>query len=351
MMKKLLSTLFILALPLSIFAQLGGEGIMKFIFNPPSARITGLGGNAIATRDDDPTGASQNPALLNAEQHNKIAFSHRFFYNGIQDGYVSYARQLRNPKLNWHVAMQYATYGDIIAADQFGTKTGTVSAGDYAVTTGISYPLYDRLSIGANVRFASSRLDQVNANALMTDLGACYHIDDKNLSLVFVIRNVGVQLNQFNDKNEVIPYEIQAGISKRLKYLPFRYSIIYTNLQRWNVLYDDPNAVDDGAILFGDNQSEGQSKTSIYFDNLFRHLHFSGEFLIGKKENLRVRLGYNHLLRKEMQVKTFRSLAGFSGGLGIKINRFRLDYGTQAFHLVGRTHHLTLSTDLDWFMK
>lgn len=335
---------------LSAQAQLGGEGIYKFLWNPVNARISGLAGNGIAIRDDDASLALQNPALLNDSGHNNISFSHRFFYSGLQDGSFNYAYSSRPLNINFHVAAQYASYGDFTRADEYGNITGTFTASDYAFTIGASKKLYDNLTLGLNLKYITSRLENYGSSGLAADLGATYFIPEKNFTFSLVCRNIGSQLTNYNDKNEALPYELQAGISKRLAHLPFRFSVVFTNLQRWNVLYDDPELKDDNE-LFGGNNSGERSNTAIYFDNLFRHFVFNGEFYIGKKENLRLRIGYNHLLKKELSVSTYRSLAGFSGGFGFKINRFRLDYGMSFYHLVGRSHHLSLSTDIDSFKK
>ncbi|HNM25316.1 MAG TPA: hypothetical protein PKL15_07795, partial [Saprospiraceae bacterium] len=76
---------------------------------------------------------------------------------------------------------------------------------------------------------------------------------------------------------------------------------------------------------------------------------FSGEFLLGRNESFRLRLGYNHLRKKELSVRNYRSLAGFSGGVGFKINRFRLDVGYGAYHLAGGVLHVGVGTNLKDF--
>jgi hypothetical protein len=252
--------------------------------------------------------------------------------------------------MNFHAAAQYATYGDFDQANEYGTITGSFKAADYAFIVGASKNLYEHLALGVNVKYISSRLENFSSSGIATDLGATYFVPEKNFTFSLVFRNIGTQLTTYNGTKEHLPYEMQAGISKRLQHLPFRFSIIYTNLQRWNVLYNDP-AIKDDNVLFGENSDNKRSQTAIYFDNLFRHFIFNGEFFIGKKENLRLRFGYNHLLKKELSVKNYRSLAGFSLGFGFKVNRFRFDYGTTIYHLVGRSHQLSLSTDIDSFKK
>ncbi len=340
---------FIVCRASTVSAQLGGVGVYKFLWNPPDAHIAALAGNGIAIRDDDAALAMQNPSLLNENSNNKLSFNHRFFYSGLQDGTFTYAFSPKSIPYHFHAGVQYANYGNFTQADEYGNITGSFKAADYALIVGASRNLYENLSLGVNLKFITSQLESYKSTGLAADIGASYFIPNKNFTIALVCRNIGTQLTDYNDKPERLPYELQAGISKRLAHLPFRFSIVYTNLQRWNVLYDDPEQVKENDIFT--NQNAQRSDASIFIDNLFRHFVFNGEFLIGKKENLRLRIGYNHLLRKELSVNNYRSLAGFSGGLGFKISKFRFDYGMTIYHLTGKAHHLSLSTDIDSFRK
>ena len=71
----------------------------------------------------------------------------------------------------------------------------------------------------------------------------------------------------------------------------------------------------------------------------------------GKKENFRLRFAYNHFRKKDLSVRNIRSLAGFSGGFGFKIKRFRFSYGIGIYHLGGSTNHLSISTNLKEFSR
>ncbi|HRJ16459.1 MAG TPA: hypothetical protein PLI34_15780, partial [Saprospiraceae bacterium] len=92
-------------------------------------------------------------------------------------------------------------------------------------------------------------------------------------------------------------------------------------------------------------------KASLFVDNLFRHFIFNGELLIGQRESLRLRFGYNHFMRQELSVNNYRSLSGFTFGAGIRISRFRLDYGRNNYHLAGGMNHLSISTNLREFKR
>jgi len=335
----------------SSHAQVGGENIWEFLNLSPSARVTALGGNLITVKDDDVALAFANPATLNPQMHNQLTFNHNIHFAGISNGYFGYGRHIEKLAATFHAGMQYVSYGTFDETNEFGDITGEFKASEYAFTMGAGYQLYDRLSLGANLKVITSQLETYNSLGLATDLAAFYQDSSGRFSATLLFKNVGAQLSTYENGNrEPIPFEIQFGISQRLRHLPFRFSIIYRNIERWNVRYDDPNS-QETTFLFGDNTQQGDSEFSEFADNLFRHFIFNGEFLFGKKENFRLRFGYNHFRKQELSVDNFRSLAGFSFGLGLKINRFRIDYGLGNYHLAGGLNHLSISTNLSEFSR
>jgi len=327
---------------------LGGRHVFSFLELPQSARVAGLGGGQIAVRDDDPVFAAQNPAALNPSMSGHVAFNHNFFLGGIQHGYVSYAHFVKKGGFTMRGSVQYLNYGEMKRADQFGDMQGTFKAGETAWTLGAARPLSEQFTLGLNVRMAFSRLDLYRSSALLADAGLMYVDTASRFSAGLVVRNAGTQISTYADNREDLPFDIQLGISKRLEHLPFRFGILAHHLHQWNIRYRDPSLNQDEVLLFGGEQPP-ESKATAAIDNFFRHLIFNGEFLLGKNEGFRVRFGYNHLLKRELSVRNYRSLAGFSGGLGIKIKRFRVDFGYGAYHLAGGVAHLGIGTNLREF--
>jgi len=332
----------------TLTAQVGGLFTYEFLNFAHSARVGALGGTHIAIMDDDINLAATNPALLNPEMHQQLSFSHAFHPADINYGYV--AGGMHHDRLNttFHLGVRYVNYGDFDLTNVQGITEGTFKAAEYGVTLGAGAQLAERIRGGVNLRFISSQLETYASIGLAADASLLYQDTAKNFTFTFVARNMGYQLSTYRDgNNEPLPFELQLGISKRLRYLPFQFSIIYRYLDRWNVLYDDPNSEED-VLFLGDIDTE-RSASSLWFDNFARHFVLNGELFIGAKDNFRLRLGYSHLLRKEMILSEYRSLAGFTFGLGLKINRFRLDYGRTTFHLAGGANQLSISTNIREF--
>ena len=330
------------------FGQLGGNSVFQFVNLPSSSRVSALGGNLITVKDDDVSLAFHNPAATNQLMHQSIAFNHNLHFSDISNGYIAYGHHVDKWNTSLHAGMQYINYGDFDRTDETGAVDGTFSAGEYAFTVGAGYELYEKVSLGANIKYITSNFEDYNSTGLLGDMSAMYIDSARRFTATILVKNIGGQLTTYNEIDESIPYETQLGISTRLKHLPFRLSIIYHNLNRWNIRYDDPNA-EEAVIIIGDNSSNNDGIP--FLDNLARHFIFNGEFLFGKKENFRMRIGYNHFIHRESRISNLRSFSGFTFGIGFKVNRFRVDYGRGIWHLGGGMNHFSISTNLKEFTK
>ena len=331
-----------------LHSQIGGNNVYEFLNLPSSARITALGGSLIAVRDSDISLAYNNPAALNKEMHNVITFNQNFHVADIRNSYAAYGRHIEKWNSTFHVGFQTINYGNFQSADEFGNIIGTFQPSELAITIGAGRELYERMSVGVNVKLVSSTFEAYNSFGISSDLAAMYYVEDKDFTATLLFKNAGSQISTFRDGNrEDLPFEIQLGISKKLKYLPFRFSITAQHLQQWNLLYDNPNS-EENTFFLGEPVATNDNE---WIDNIFRHFIFSGEFLFGKAEVVNLRFAYNHFLKRELSINNLRSLAGFSAGLGIKIRRFRFSYGVGVYHIGGSTHHLSLATNLSEFSR
>ena len=341
--------LTVLLIPKTIYSQNGGKYAYEFLNLSQSARSTALGGHLISVNDEDVALAYANPALLNPFMSQQLALNHNFHFADISHGFINYGFAIPKWDLHLHAGINYINYGNFTRADEFGNQNGSFDAAETAITVGASRKLNERITAGVNLKLISSRLDAFSSLGISSDLGLLYENVEQSFTIGAVLKNMGTQFSTYNGLRENLPFDIQIGFSKRLKHLPFRLSITAHTLNRWDIRYDDPNA-EDPIQLFGDQtQSDGGFGESV--DNFFRHFTFNGEFLIGQRENFRLRIGYNHLRKKELSVSEFRSLGGFSAGFGFKVKQFRFDYGVGYYHLAGGVNHLSISTNLKEFKK
>ena len=337
------SFLLFTTLSRQVNAQIGGDAVYKFLNLTSSARAAAVGGSFMAVDDGDLSLALFNPSVINPQMDNNLSMSFVDYFAGVNYGFASYANSFR--KIGSYAAtVQYISYGDFTYADETGQTYGNFGANELALNLGWGRKLDSLFSIGANLKFIHSGLEDYTSYGLAVDIAGSYVNPKHQLTISLVARNIGTQLKPYRDSNtEKLPLEINLGLSQRLKHLPFRYSILLTNLQKWDLTYDDPNDPDNnvdpitGEVVDRDNAGE-------FLDKAMRHVVIGGEFLPTK--NLTLRFGYNYQRRQELGVYNKMGTVGFSWGVGVKISKFQLDYARATYHLNGSPNYFTIRTNL-----
>lgn len=335
--------LFLMFTGTSAIAQTGGDAVYKFLNLTSSARAAALGGNFLAVKDGDITQALFNPSLISPEMNNNLSMSFVDYFAGINYGHASYANSFG--KIGTYAAsMQYVSHGEFIYADPTGQTNGTFTASDLALNLGWGRQLDSLFSIGANFKFIYSGYEEYQSYGIAVDVAGSYYNPEKQLTISLIARNVGTQLKPYRSNNyERLPFEINLGLSQRLKHLPFRYSILLTNLQKWDLTYEDPN---DPRNNIDPITGEVAPKDGVedFLDKAMRHVVIGGEFL--PTRHLTIRFGYNYQRRQELGVYNKMGTVGFSWGLGIRVSKFQIDYSRATYHLNGSPNYFTISTNL-----
>lgn len=342
-MKKFFTLIAIFVCFNSFAQKNSGQNVFNALNHSTSARITAMGGNLVGLYDSDIALAWRNPAILHQEMSGQLSINYDNVFAGIGSGYAAYAKHINKLGMTFQGGIQYMTYGTFNATDEYANSQGTFKGQDMAFGIGASKPLSEHWNIGLNLKMLYSALENYTASGLSSDIGFAYHNKEKRSSFGISATNLGVQLGTYTSGNRArLPINIQAGFSKKLKHLPFQYTITYRNLETWNVTFKDPSKIETTDI-FGQEVKQ-TPKIIQNLDNFARHLSIGGEFLLGKKENFRIRLGYSHLQKREMSVSPYRSLTGFSYGFGFKLKRFSLDLGRNTAHLAGGMTHFSFAT-------
>ncbi len=344
--KTVLILLCYLLYACSVSAQIGGKYAFESSSLPTNARLTALGGSLISIQDDDIALALINPSLHNARASNQLSINHNFHFAGISFGNVTYGTTLDSLGISVHGSIQYVSYGDFDLSDEIGNINGQFSANEVQILIGAAKQLNERIRLGANIKYLSAGYESYGAAALGLDLGLHYQKPGSNVSWGILLRNIGREINPLVDETKSLPFDLQIGYSRKLAHLPFRFSIIGHQLQKWYIRYDDPD-FDTSNTLIGETTEISSFNRNL--DNLFRHIIVNGEFLIGKSEQFRLRFGYNHLRKRELRTTSFRSLGGFSFGVGFNIKKIKIDYGIGHYHIAGANNHLSLRLDLGRF--
>ncbi|NBB89443.1 MAG: type IX secretion system protein PorQ [Bacteroidetes bacterium] len=328
----------------SLYGQ-RGTSIFSFTQLSPSARLTGLGQHGTALMDADPLLSRSNPAALSPEIDWTAGAQFGALSPGIQFGQAFLANRSDKADLQWLAGASFVNFGEFISANPMGVQTGNFKARDLSFFLGLSKKVYERLYAGMSVEFLQSELAEFSSSGMAAHIGLMYWVEEKQFTVGMAWRNMGWQWSSYDIENEAIRSQLNLAISKRLKHLPLRFSLIYHNMNRWNLLYDSPIGEESSTI--GEiAEDEEKSEFGLWMDNFSRHLAVNAEFFIGKKEQFRLRLGYDHQRRQELRLPNWGSLAGFSGGFGLVIRGISFDYGFGAYHLAGGLHHIGISAPL-----
>jgi len=343
MIRAKLIIVFFLLLSMAALAQKGGESTYSFLGLANAARVAALGGEVVSLRDDDINMVFHNPALLSADMHNNLALNYVNYFAGVNYGYAAYGYSAGEIG-NFGAGMHYVNYGTFDRTDELGNSQGTFKASEYALNLFYSRSFLDSaLTAGVNLKPIYSSLEQYSSFGLALDLGLSYYLSSSLTTFGLVLKNMGMQITSYTSNRESLPFEIQAGVTQGLAHAPFRFTLTFQHLERWDLSY----TVQDDDLSFS-NDSE-QSGFDRFADNLMRHVVIGTEFLIG--ENFHVDLGYNYKRRKEMMVNARPGMVGFSAGFGFRVSKFHFSFGRASYHLAGGTSHFSLTTNLSEFYR
>ncbi len=350
-LQKLFLSLFIfLALsPLLSSGQTGGNSTYDFLNLTNSARVAGMGGDFLAVKDNDITTTLTNPSLITPEMHNNIAFNFVNYFKDLNYGFLEYSRTF-NKAGSFVGTFQFVDYGKIVRADETGVITGDFHPSEYALNIGWGRQLGPHFSIGANGKLIYSQLDIWHSFGIAVDVAGSYTSKDNLFTASLIAKNIGIEVVPYTAGNqEPLPFEMQAGISVGFRHLPFRFSLLYNHIEKWDLLYTDPtnpaNATDP---ITGETKT--QSGVSKFADNMMRHIVLGGELTIAKV--LAIRIGYNYQRRQELKIYNHAGLSGFSLGAGIRIKMFSVSY-TRATYMGGaiNPNYITFTCNLQEFSK
>ena len=271
--------------------------------------------------------------------HNHLAFNYVNYLADIMYGYAAYSRTYNNLG-TFAFGIHYIDYGDFIyVPEESAVPTGTFSAKEYAFNMTFGRMITSNLNAGATLKPIFSSLETYKSFGLLLDLGTTYISNNKNFTTSLLIKNIGGQITTYYEgaERESVPFDIQLGITYKLEHAPFRILATAQHLTDWNIRYEKQNT--------DDNLQESISEN--FLDKAFNHFTVGAELF--PIRNFTIRLGYNHLRKKELSLEDMPSTVGLSWGFGIKISKFNLSYGSAKYHLAGASNHFSVSVNLAEF--
>lgn len=325
----------------SLHAQIGGVSTFQMLDFPTSARAAAMGQYHITTRKSDVSLALENPALLNPRMDNHLALTGNSFVGDSQYGSAVYAQESKSGAMMMG-GLQYLNYGTFTRSNKAGDRLGEFSASEANLTVGAAQQSGD-FTMGWRFNMMYGSLESYNALAAAMDFGVTYHDTADLVTASLVANNLGAMLDPYvENRPEPLPLNVQLGLSKRFKHAPFRITVLAHHLNIPDMTQRDL----DGRPSVGGLGIEGEQDSEPSLgEKIFRHFILGGELIFS--ENFQLRFAYNHQLRQTMATETNQGFVGFSGGVGIGIGKFKINYGVGSYHLAATTHTLSVTTDLE----
>jgi len=323
-------------------AQVGGKSVYQSLNIAGSAQVSAIGGSYIPVVSNDLEIAIFNPSIIDSVMSDNLSLSYVNYFANINFGYAAYAKKIK--KRTYLASLRYFDAGEFNATNEIGIETGKFYSSDMVLSLGTSFFIDTNWTAGVNTKMIYSSLAGYSSFGAALDLAATYYNPSRRLTFVWIAKNIGYQLTAYNEAKESLPFELQMGFSKQLKHAPFRFSLMYDNVQQWDLTYDDPNVIISIDPITGE-QIGGRGFP--LGDKFMRHIVAGGEVLL--TDNFNIRFGYNYRRRQELKLSTKSGTAGISWGFGFKVKKFRLNYARSAFHQAGPSNHFTIGTSLsEW---
>lgn len=340
-----------------------GSSVFTFLGLPVSSRMNALGGNNVSVRDGDISMAMNNPALLGAMTDNVLQLNYSYYLPGTMFGSVLYGHNFGRSKIEkpyigdgdpdkpnyFAVGIHYLDYGRMKYADGNGNLTGgTFTAKDILIDAMYARQLGQCFSVGVTLKPVYSIYEAYHSFALGADVGAHFQTRDSTFQLGLSLQNIGWQIKGFysdegGSNHEMLPINLQLGLSYRVAHAPLRFSMTIHNMQQWNLGYEVTNRADVSSLT-------DESKPVQWYDMMFRHTIFAVD-IVPQSERFYLTISYNHRRRAEMNLIDQRSLAGFAFGAGVRIYKFRLGFAMSQMTKSNFSYQVGLSLDINSLLK
>jgi hypothetical protein len=323
MLKRLLISVVALVICKSMFSQtLGGNAVFNFLKQPNSPEVAALGGVNISNISNDVSLAFHNPSLLRSEMHEQVNASFNSFLAGIKNYSLTTAYFSKSIETNFALGINYFNYGNIAETDAAGNELGSMHPSDYVVEVIASKKYKDNWFYGTTLKFINSSYGAYKSNGIAVDVGVSFYDTIRKFQASVVVKNIGTQLKTYDgtSQKEELPFDLQAGITKRLEKAPIQFSLTAHSLHRFNIFYSDT------AFLGEQGQDDFRGK-KFTLDKVMSHLIVAVQFFV--KDKVEISAGYNFLRRKDLNVlNAANGFNGFTMGGGLLLKYLQVRYAT-----------------------
>jgi hypothetical protein len=316
-MKKVIFCLFFTLISVLTWAQDSQTGY-NFLRLPVSAHAAALGSDNISIIEDDPSLMFHNPALLSSVSDKSLNLNYMNYMEGANAASASFSKIVKE-KATIGVMAQFLDYGKMKEVDEHNVQTGEFSAKDIAIAGALSYQLGTNIVGGITARLITSYIGDYNAFAMGVDLGVNYYDPEKEWSVSATVKNLGGELDAFEEEYNKLPLDLQIGASKRLIGSPLRLSATLVDMNHLNKKF-------------------------------IHHLVAGADIILSPQIYLAV--GYNFRRASEMKIvsndeeRGSSHGAGLSLGGGVQLDRFKLNVAYGKYHVSSHSLLVNVSYSL-----
>lgn len=299
-------SVFIILCHLFAFDPNAGTAGFDFLRIIPTAREAGLGGAASANAE----GAFSfyySPINLLKNQTSGAQFSYVNYPAGIHAGAVGYSQPV-NFDIGVGVGVYYLNSGTMKRTNEQGDELGYFGASFADLNIAGAMRVGQGLLLGAGLAGLYGGIDSFYSLGLALNLGVGYEFAAENIRLGLYAQNLGLQVKPFGDSRDPMPIEFGLGGA-------------------W-----------EPVPAF--NLNLGINKP---IDNRF-NIRLGAEGWLN--QYLVLRGGYNSLGIDWWEGSGGDIFAGLTAGLGVRYQRYQIDYSFVPMGRLGLSHRLSLGLSL-----
>ncbi|MDI9356520.1 MAG: type IX secretion system protein PorQ [Chitinophagaceae bacterium] len=308
----------------------------RFLQIPIGSRQAALGGHNISLSYGNLSLVYSNPALLDSVPHNSITYQYTYYFVSSSFHHFAYNYSLKE----WgNIALGLVNfgYGSFTGYDIYGNQQGNFSVDQ----TGVKVSYSNRKGhfvMGVSAQYVSDNIASYYSNGLLFDIGSTFDMLGNKIIIGICFKNIGWILKNYTNRELIVPFDMQLGITFKPEKLPIRFSITGTDLIFFRKLYYDPS----GKII-SKTYSPGVVR------NVLQHISFGAEILI--KKSVIIMLGYNYKANQELSNENSFAFLGISGGLSVKIKAMELSVAIANYHTSVINFHVGLQYKLPSLLK
>ena len=224
---------------------------------------------------------------------------HNEWFAGINHEFVGFALPLGNVG-TVGASASYLSFGELQGRDRDGNETTVFRPYDLALILSYARGFGDSLAFGTNAKFLREQIADETGTGIAFDFGGLYTFQEIPLSLGFNAQHVGPRV-QFIEEAFGLPFTFRLGVAYRL----WSEALMLT----MDIIRPSDNDVATGV---------------------------GAAYTIGNI--LQLRTGYKY----KIGGNDLGAMSGLTGGFGLTLRQFQIDYALVPFGVLGLTHRFSL---------